>query len=177
MALVNKAVRLGALEQFDEELNAYQEVETRFGQDNDLCLRQQVAKAFVNKGMRLDRLQRAAEAMAVFDEVQTRFGADSDPLLRQLAGTAAAIKRLHPAPSQIDDARSEEQKSPLSGPRIRCPLCGWQPIKGDVWTCSCGHAWDTFETGGVCPACLKQWETTACHGCSQFSSHSAWYQY
>jgi len=41
-----------------------------------------------------------------------------------------------------------------SGPHIRCPLCGWSPRKEDLWSCSCGHVWNTFDTGGVCPACV-----------------------
>src|ERR1019366_5214284 len=41
-------------------------------------------------------------------------------------------------------------------PRIRCPLCGCSPRKDDRWSCTCGHIWNTFDTGGVCPACLKQ---------------------
>lgn len=49
-----------------------------------------------------------------------------------------------------------ERGSDVSGPRIRCPLCGWYPRKEDLWGCSCGHAWNTFDTGGVCPACLFQ---------------------
>src|SRR6202022_142671 len=36
-------------------------------------------------------------------------------------------------------------------------LCGWLPRKDDRWSCTCGHSWNTFETGGVCPACLHQW--------------------
>jgi hypothetical protein len=39
----------------------------------------------------------------------------------------------------------------LIGPRIRCLLCGWSPRKDDRWMCSCGHRWNTFDTGGVCP--------------------------
>jgi hypothetical protein len=41
-------------------------------------------------------------------------------------------------------------------PRIRCPLCGWSPRKEDKWFCTCGHDWNTFDTGGVCPpACTS----------------------
>ena len=40
----------------------------------------------------------------------------------------------------------------LDGPRIRCPLCAWSPGKEDRWFCICGHEWNTFDTGGVCPA-------------------------
>jgi predicted amidophosphoribosyltransferase len=63
--------------------------------------------------------------------------------------------------------------------RIRCPLCGWQPEKKDRWMCwpgGCQHEWNTFETAGVCPACAKQWHSTACLRCQQWSPHEDWYE-
>jgi len=63
-----------------------------------------------------------------------------------------------------------------SGPRIRCPLCGWQPQAEDRWSCKCGHVWNTFDTGGVCPACLYQWTVTQCIACGRISPHSDWYE-
>ena len=64
-----------------------------------------------------------------------------------------------------------------SVPRIRCPLCQWVPRKNDLWACDCGHAWNTFDTGGVCPGCMRQWENTQCLACQGWSAHSAWYLY
>src|SRR6266480_2228198 len=43
---------------------------------------------------------------------------------------------------------------------IRCPLCRWCPRERDYWCCTCGHSWNTFGTGGVCPTCLQQWKET-----------------
>ena len=63
------------------------------------------------------------------------------------------------------------------GPRIRCPLCGWEPSDADLWSCTCGHSWNTFDTGGVCPACLHQWTETQCLACGRWSPHSNWYEY
>lgn len=60
-------------------------------------------------------------------------------------------------------------------PRIRCPKCNWQPGAECRWSCNCGHLWNTFETGGVCPACLYQWKITMCPQCGQWSPHSDWY--
>jgi len=69
-----------------------------------------------------------------------------------------------------------EDSPATSGPRIRCPLCGWSPKAFDTWSCSCGHIWNTFDTGGVCPLCLKQWAETQCLSCGRWSPHSDWYQ-
>jgi hypothetical protein len=74
------------------------------------------------------------------------------------------------------EADNEEKIRDPSGPRIRCPLCGWSPLKKDLWACDCGHVWNTFDTGGVCPGCLQQWASTQCLACKRWSSHSDWYQ-
>lgn len=62
--------------------------------------------------------------------------------------------------------------------KIRCPKCFWRPKREDRWMCGedCLHSWNTFDTAGVCPACHKQWEWTACLRCSQWSRHSEWYE-
>ena len=60
--------------------------------------------------------------------------------------------------------------------RIRCPKCQWQPRQHDRWMCRCSHEWNTFETGGVCPACRFRWRFTACLNCHQWSAHEDWYE-
>jgi hypothetical protein len=79
-------------------------------------------------------------------------------------------------PATETEERDEKQIGPVS-PRIRCPLCGWTPRAHDRWRCSCGHHWNTFDTGGVCPACLRQWTEACCLRCHKWSPHSDWYQY
>jgi hypothetical protein len=76
-----------------------------------------------------------------------------------------------PPETEIEEISTEGP----SGPRIRCPKCHWSPSAHDRWFCQCGHSWNTFDTGGVCPACLYQWTITACLACGKWSPHSDWY--
>ena len=78
------------------------------------------------------------------------------------------------AEPEIEKKEGEKPGGP-SGPHIRCPLCGWVPRRFDRWSCKCGHSWNTFDTGGVCPGCLYQWKVTQCLSCHKFSAHSDWY--
>src|SRR5436190_14651598 len=75
----------------------------------------------------------------------------------------------------LDRELEEERPGETEPPRIRCPLCGWSPRKEDKWFCNCGHEWNTFDTGGVCPACVHQWTSTQCLSCGGWSPHSDWY--
>ena len=78
--------------------------------------------------------------------------------------------------SVVIDRKPDQDKShEPSGPHIRCLLCGWSPRKNDLWSCDCGHQRNTFDTGGVSPACLHQWTETQCLSCSRWSPHSDWY--
>ncbi|MBM3752914.1 MAG: hypothetical protein FJW38_02935 [Acidobacteria bacterium] len=65
----------------------------------------------------------------------------------------------------------------MNGPRIRCPLCEWEPPSDALWTCLCGYSWHTFDTGGVCPSCITKWPSTQCPHCKGWSAHSDWYEY
>ena len=60
--------------------------------------------------------------------------------------------------------------------KIACPKCDWEPDAGSRWGCTCGHSWNTFDTGGKCPACHKQWQDTQCLSCSKWSPHLDWYR-
>ena len=74
-----------------------------------------------------------------------------------------------PVPSQGAEVLSPRRKT------IRCPKCNWVPQRDHRWQCKCGHSWNTFETGGACPACSYQWSVTACLWCGETSAHSDWY--
>jgi hypothetical protein len=68
-----------------------------------------------------------------------------------------------------------EGTSGPTGSGIRCPKCKWAPRAEDRWSCTCGHSWNTFDTGGVCPACQYQWQITQCPRCGAWSPYSEWY--
>ena len=89
-----------------------------------------------------------------------------------IAGTSPVADSAVIAP---DRELEDEKKHDTSGSRIRCPLCGWSPRKEDKWFCTCGNEWNTFDTGGVCPASLHQWTETQCLSCGRWSPHSLWY--
>ena len=47
-----------------------------------------------------------------------------------------------------------------------CPSCRTAPPVGAYWQCGhCGQAFDTFETGSICPHCAARFATTRCLDC------------
>src|ERR1700677_2697288 len=85
------------------------------------------------------------------------------------------ISRMADKTSFVIDREPDQEKTlDPSGPRIRCPLCGWSPCREDKWFCTCGCGWNTFDTGGVCPACLHQWTETQCLSYKRWSPHADW---
>ena len=60
-------------------------------------------------------------------------------------------------------------------PGVRCPKCKWTPRANYLWACKCGHRWNTFDTGGLCPECHYQWEVTGCFQCGETSPHAEWH--
>ncbi|ABF39787.1 hypothetical protein Acid345_0782 [Candidatus Koribacter versatilis Ellin345] len=77
--------------------------------------------------------------------------------------------------SVLDPETTHEGGADTCGPHIRCPLCRRKPREHSRWCCTCKHVWNTFDTGGVCPACLTHWSEPQCLTCRQWSAHSAWY--
>jgi hypothetical protein len=93
-----------------------------------------------------------------------------------------AFRLLDDAPGKPGDPKLIDEVLRGAGlrprrPRIRCPKCAWQPRRRDRWICrdGCRHVWNTFETGGRCPACGFQWPWTACLACHRRSPHLDWY--
>ena len=58
---------------------------------------------------------------------------------------------------------------------IYCPKCCWRPQALSRWSCHCGHAWNLFDTGGICPRCGLVSTDTACPKCEARSAHGDWY--
>jgi Zn-dependent protease len=47
-----------------------------------------------------------------------------------------------------------------------CPACKTAPPVGEFWKCGkCGQAFDSFQTGAVCPNCRTQFAATKCLDC------------
>jgi hypothetical protein len=82
---------------------------------------------------------------------------------------------LHKGSDDDAPARADERAADEGGASIRCPRCGWVPRREDLWSCRCGHIWNTFDTRGVCPACRFAWLQTQCPRCRQWSPHADWY--
>jgi Zn-dependent protease len=56
-----------------------------------------------------------------------------------------------------------------------CPACKASPPIGDYWKCGkCGHAFDTFQTGAVCPHCATQYAATKCLDCGAMHPMNQW---
>jgi len=56
-----------------------------------------------------------------------------------------------------------------------CPICKTAPHIGEHWKCAaCKQAFDTFETGAVCPWCKAQYSNTMCVECQQLSPMNDW---
>jgi hypothetical protein len=123
----------------------------------------------------------AARYLTRIDDPDLRLLAQIE-LAAALAGLPefSGIQRMYrrrPAPARRQMPRPTEGP-PMLGPggeTIRCPKCNWVPHHNDRWGCKCGHVWNTFETGGSCPACRYQWDVTACLSCREISAHSDWY--
>ncbi|PYQ44238.1 MAG: peptidase M50 [Acidobacteria bacterium] len=58
---------------------------------------------------------------------------------------------------------------------FQCPSCKTAPAIGEYWKCSnCGQAFDTFQTGAVCPNCRTQFPSTRCLDCGHLHAMNQW---
>jgi Zn-dependent protease len=58
---------------------------------------------------------------------------------------------------------------------FQCPSCYTAPPVGEYWKCSnCGQAFDTFQTGAVCPSCRTQFPSTRCLDCGHLHPMHEW---
>ena len=64
--------------------------------------------------------------------------------------------------------RRREQSRSFRGAYL--PQCGWSLRKEQRWACDCGNECKTFDTRGVCPACLHQWTSMQCLSCASWST-------
>jgi hypothetical protein len=56
-----------------------------------------------------------------------------------------------------------------------CPACKRTPVIGPFWRCdNCLKAFDTFESGAICPHCGKQFPTTRCVDCGSAHPINEW---
>src|SRR5579864_4725974 len=56
-----------------------------------------------------------------------------------------------------------------------CPRCKTAPPVGEFWKCGrCGQAFDTFQTGAVCPHCGAQFAVTKCLDCGATHPMNEW---
>jgi Zn-dependent protease len=60
-------------------------------------------------------------------------------------------------------------------PNAFCPFCREHPPQAPLWSCPCGSRFDTFQTGGNCPACGRTYQTTMCPFCAQLSPLHLWF--
>lgn len=71
--------------------------------------------------------------------------------------------------------RVRKDVEPLPSGTPTCPSCAWRPTDAARWGCTCGHVWNTFLTGGVCPVCEHVYESTTCLSCRESNAHDSWY--
>ncbi len=109
--------------------------------------------------------------LCLFAQIELCAGAEDLPQL----GSFSAFRPSKAPPQRPLSAAELEQIFGPELPGIRCPKCQWKPRAKVLWSCKCGHHWNTFDTCGPCPGCAYQWELTGCLQCGAVSSHLEWY--
>jgi tetratricopeptide (TPR) repeat protein len=106
-ALFLKGIDLLQLGRTVEAIQAYDELINRFGNAEELALRENVAGALVNKGFALESLGQEEEAFPVYDDMIARFGNAEEFALRHpvawmLVNKGVALGRLGRAEEEIE---------------------------------------------------------------------------
>jgi hypothetical protein len=109
--------------------------------------------------------------LRLFAQIELCAGAEDLP---QLGSFSAFRPSKAPPQRHLSGAELEKIFGPEL-PGIRCPKCQWKPRAKVLWSCKCGHHWNTFDTRGLCPGCGHQWELTGCLQCGAMSPHLEWY--
>lgn len=109
--------------------------------------------------------------LRLFAQIELCAGAEDLPQLGSFSAfrPAKAPRQRRPSAAELEKILGPEL------PGIRCPKCNWKPRAKILWSCNCGHQWNTFDTRGLCPGCGYQWEITGCFQCGAVSPHSDWY--
>jgi Zn-dependent protease len=58
--------------------------------------------------------------------------------------------------------------------QYHCPSCKQSPPAVPLWKCACGTQYDTFATGGACPACGRAFPATQCPRCGEAYPFALW---
>lgn len=89
---MNKGLALSELGRSEDALQPLDSVVGRFGGEQQLTVRELVARGLLERGIALERLGRAGEAAAAYGDVVHRYGEASEPELT--AQVARARDRL-----------------------------------------------------------------------------------
>lgn len=104
-ALAFKGISLGMLKRRDEEIAVYDQVAERFGDSDDLDVRQEVAEALFNKAITLEESNQTEAALATFDRIIQSYSDSPKPELQ--ARVARALIRKGGIFGSLDQADEE----------------------------------------------------------------------
>ncbi len=87
-----RALALGGIGRKNDEIAVYEEIDRRYGADDQLAVREKVAQALVNNGVTFGQIGRTDDELAVYEEIVQRYGADDHPALREQVAKALVNK-------------------------------------------------------------------------------------
>jgi tetratricopeptide (TPR) repeat protein len=123
-ALVNKGVAFAKQENWQDAILTYDDLVRRFGDAEEIQLREQVAGALINKGATLGEQKKWQDEISIYDDLVSRFGDADEIELRQQVANALFYKGF---------ILGEQEK--WQGPSFQLILYGGQFV----------HAPETFD--------------------------------